>query len=197
MGKEEINSKDHLEYIDHQKIKTTDPVKIKKWQNEEWQIKLEGFKEIFSQYSTLFKKEGKCLGLGSRTGQEIAALNELGYQDAIGVDIVPFPPYTIAADFHELPFDKQSASLIYSNAVDHVRIPSLWSSEINRVLKPGGYCLFNLQIGLSIEDEYTVFVIEDVEKDLLPLFRNYTVIENKQIPMNVHSLNWEVLIQKK
>ena len=47
MGKEEINSKDHLEYIDHQKIKTTDPVKIKKWQNEEWQIKLEGFKEIF------------------------------------------------------------------------------------------------------------------------------------------------------
>lgn len=196
MGKEEINSKDHLEYIDHQKIKTTDPVKIKKWQNEEWQIKLEGFKEIFSQYSTLFKKEGKCLGLGSRTGQEIAALNELGYQDAIGVDIVPFPPYTIAADFHALPFDKQSVSLIYSNAVDHVRIPSLWSSEINRVLKPGGYCLFNLQIGLSVEDEYTVFEIEDVEKELLPLFKDYTVIENKQIPMNVHSLNWEVLIQK-
>ena len=28
MGKEEINSKDHLEYIDHQKIKTTDPLKI-------------------------------------------------------------------------------------------------------------------------------------------------------------------------
>ena len=77
-----------------------------------------------------------------------------------------------------------------------VRIPSLWSSEINRVLKPGGYCLFNLQIGLSVEDEYTVFVIEDVEKELLSLFKDYTVIENKQIPMNVHSLNWEVLIQK-
>ena len=72
----------------------------------------------------------------------------------------------------------------------------MWSSEINRVLKPGGYCLFNLQIGLSVEDEYTIFEIEDVERELLPLFKDYTVIENKQIPMNVHSLNWEVLIQK-
>ena len=47
MGKEEINSKDHLEYIDHQKIKTTDPLKIQKWLGEEWNIKLNGLKKYF------------------------------------------------------------------------------------------------------------------------------------------------------
>ena len=36
-------------YIKHQKIKTTDQNRIKKWLNEEWEIKYNGFIEIFSR----------------------------------------------------------------------------------------------------------------------------------------------------
>ncbi len=193
---ESLKTKEHLAYIEHQKEKTTNPEKIKKWLGEEWSLKLNGFKEIFSRHEGAFNKNGKCVGLGARTGQEIAALRELGYEDSIGIDLVAFEPYTIEGDFHKLPFDNSSVSLIYSNAVDHVLNPELWSQEINRVLSKGGYILFNLQINIG-QDEYSVFEIEDVKSDLIDkYFSDYKIIKNNSIPQNIHAMNWETLIQK-
>ena len=191
-----LDSHEHTSYIQHQKKKTTNPEKISVWKNEEWDIKLNGFKDIFSQYIDILDLQGKCIGLGARTGQEIAALRELGFLDATGVDLVPFPPYTIEGDFHNLPFTDQSVSFIYSNAVDHVRVPELWAKEIHRILLPGGYLLLNLQIGTA-QDEYTVFEISNISKDLIPLFHDYEVLVNKEIPQNVHAMNWELLLQKR
>jgi SAM-dependent methyltransferase len=186
----------HLDYIEHQKIKTTNPKKIKKWLNEEWGLKLNGFKIIFSQYIHLFDTSGKCVGLGARTGQEIAALQELGFKDSIGVDLVSFEPYTIEADFHNLPFKDNSVSFIYTNAVDHVRDPRIWSYEINRILRTGGYVLMNCQINMG-QDEYAVFHFSNTLKELIePYFRDYKVIVNKGISQNVHAMNWEILLQK-
>ena len=191
-----LDSHEHASYIQNQKKKTTNPEKISVWKNEEWDIKLNGFKDIFSQYIDILDLQGKCIGLGARTGQEIAALRELGFLDATGVDLVPFPPYTIEGDFHNLPFTDQSVSFIYSNAVDHVRVPELWAKEIHRILLPGGYLLLNLQIGTA-QDEYTVFEISNISKDLIPLFHDYEVLVNKEIPQNVHAMNWELLLQKR
>lgn len=191
-----LNTKEHLDYINHQKEKTTDPSKIKKWLGEEWDIKLNGFKEIFLQYDETFNKNGKCVGLGARTGQEIAALRELGYEDSIGVDLVAFEPYTIEGDFHKLPFENNSVSLVYSNAVDHVLSPLLWSQEIDRILNKEGYILFNLQINMG-QDEYSVFEIENVKSDLIDkYFSDYKIIKNNSIPQNVHAMNWETLLKK-
>ena len=191
-----LNTKEHLDYINHQKEKTTDPSKIKKWLGEEWDIKINGFKEIFSQYDETFNKNGKCVGLGARTGQEIAALRDLGYNDSIGIDLVPFEPYTIEGDFHNLPFENDSVSLVYSNAVDHVLNPLLWSQEINRILVKGGYLLLNCQIDMP-QDQYTVFEIQDVKLDLIDkYFAEYKIIKNNRIPENVHSMTWESLLQK-
>lgn len=193
---ENLNSQKHLDYINHQKAKTTDPSKIKKWLGKEWNIKLNGFKEIFSQYDGTFNKSGKCVGLGARTGQEITTLRELGYEDSIGVDLVAFEPYTIEADFHDLPFENNSVSLVYSNAVDHVLNPSLWSQEIDRILCKEGYILFNLQINMD-QDEYSVFEIKNVKSDLIDkYFSDYKIIKNNSIPNNVHAMNWETLLQK-
>ena len=183
-------------YINKQKEKTTDPVRIKKWFNEEWQIKLDGFKNIFEQYLDIFDKDGKCLCLGSRTGQEVVALRELKFEDSIGIDIVPFEPYTIQGDFHNLLFEDNSVSLVYTNTVDHVKHPEIWSKEIDRVLKVGGYVLMNLQINMP-PDEYTVFEVNNVLDDFLgPYFAGYYCLENKSIPQNVHAMNWEVLLKK-
>tara|TARA_R110002051_G_scaffold214187_3_gene279052 strand:- start:529 stop:1104 length:576 start_codon:yes stop_codon:yes gene_type:complete len=191
-----MNTKEHEDYISHQKEKTTDPQKIKKWLGEEWDTKLNGFKEILSQHEGTFNKNGKCVGLGARTGQEVAALIDLGYKDSIGIDLVAFEPYTIEGDFHNLPFDDDSVSLVYSNAVDHVLNPELWSQEINRALRKGGYVLFNLQINMG-QDEYSVFEIEDVKSDLIDkYFPDYKIVKNNTIPQNVHAMNWETLLQK-
>lgn len=193
---ENLNSQKHLDYINHQKQKTKNLDKIKKWLGEEWDIKLNGFKEIFSQYDETFDKSGKCVGLGARTGQEIAALRELGYEDSIGIDLVPFEPYTIEGDFHNLPFENNSVSLVYSNAVDHVLSPLLWSQEIDRILCKEGYILFNLQVNMG-QDEYSVFEIENVKSDLIDkYFSDYKIIKNNSIPQNVHVMNWETLLQK-
>ena len=194
MNKEILQSKAHADYISHQKIKTTNPKKIKKWLGEEWELKLNGFKEIFSKYLDLFNKEGKCVGLGARTGQEIAALQELGFKDSIGIDLVPFEPYTIEGDFHDLPFEDGSVSLIYTNAVDHVAKPSLWAAEINRVLKNEGHLLINLQIGMK-QDNFSVFNFPE-ESYVTDLFSEFSTLKNHSIKKNVHAMNWEILLQK-
>lgn len=191
---ENLNSQKHLDYINHQKEKTTNPAKIKKWLGEEWDIKLNGFKKIFSQYDETFDKNGKCVGLGARTGQEIAALRELGYKDSIGIDLVPFEPYTIEGDFHKLPFENNSVSLVYSNAVDHVLNPLLWSQEIDRVLDKGGYLLFHLRLAPD-HDIYSVFKFNDPQSDLIDkYFSNYKVIVNKPIEENFAAMDWEILL---
>ena len=43
------NYKEYKDYINHQKDKTTDPIRRKKWLNEEWGIKLNGFKKLFDK----------------------------------------------------------------------------------------------------------------------------------------------------
>lgn len=189
-----LKTKEHLAYIEHQKEKTTNPEKIKKWLGKEWSLKLNGFKKIFSQHEGVFNKSGKCVGLGSRTGQEIAALREMGYKDSIGVDLVAFEPYTIEGDFHKLPFDNNSVSLIYSNAVDHVLNPKLWSQEINRVLSKGGYILFHMRMA-DDHDEYSVFQFNDVQGNLIDkYFKSYKVILNKPIEENFAAMDWELLL---
>ena len=45
------NHQDYSEYIIHQKNKTLNPERIKKWFGEEWGIKYEGFLEIFKRNS--------------------------------------------------------------------------------------------------------------------------------------------------
>ena len=40
---------DYSDYLQHQKNKTLDPQKIQKWLGEEWEIKYNGFLEIFNR----------------------------------------------------------------------------------------------------------------------------------------------------
>lgn len=193
-----LSTNEYKKYINNQKRKTSDPVKQKKWLNEEWQIKIDGFKNIFQEYLDVLDKDGKCVCLASRTGQEVVALKDLGFNDSIGIDIVPFEPYTIEGDFHNLPFEDNSVSFIYTNCVDHVKHPDIWSKEIDRVLKKGGHLLLNLLVGdLHMHDEYSVFVIKEPLEELLqPYFGGYLCIKNEFIPKNIHAMDWEILMRK-
>lgn len=197
-GMNELTTEKYKKYISKQKVKTLDPEKQKKWLGVEWKEKLDGFTEIFKQYEDTFDKKGKCVCLASRTGQEVASLIELGFEDSIGIDIVPFEPYTIEGDFHNLPFEDESVSLIYTNAVDHVFEPELWSKEINRVLKKDGYVLLNMLVkDINAHDEYSVFKPTNTLSELLePYFGGFYCEKNEYIPKNVHAMDWEILLRK-
>ena len=82
------------DYVKKQMEKTIDPKRISRWKDVEWQIKIDGFESLFNRNEEYIKNKKKALCLGSRTGQEVFVLRKLG-MEAIGIDLVEFPPYTI------------------------------------------------------------------------------------------------------
>lgn len=180
------------DYIVHQKKKTTDPVKRKKWLGKEWQYKIDVFTTVFRQYSNYFKDGERALCLGARTGQEVVALKNLGMK-AVGIDIVPAEPHVFTGDIHKLGFSDNFFGAAYTNIFDHSLYPDLFIGEIERVLKPGGVILLQLQLNVA-SDEYAendVYTGESV----INLFKKSKCLVSRRIP-NTLAMNWEVLMQK-
>jgi len=185
---------EYQRYVEHQKEKTSDPVRREKWLGEEWDQKLHGFKRVFGNYAHLFKPCEKGLCLGARTGQEVVALNEMGIE-SIGIDLVACQPYVVEGDIHDLQFDDQSFDLVFTNIFDHALYPDKFCAEIARVLRPGGFVLMNFQIDTH-QDKYTVTELSSVREEILPNFPGFEILVNLPIPQNVHAMNWELLLQK-
>lgn len=182
------------DYINHQKVKTTDPRRRELWLGKEWHMKINIFKNVFNYYkkNEILKENMKCLCFGARTGQEVVALNEIG-MEAIGIDIVPQEPYVIKGDIHDAPFNDNTFDFVFTNIVDHSINPEKFMSEIERVLKSGGYALIQLQLCCK-SDEYAENDIYN-SQSVINLFKHSEVIINKEIPFTL-SMNWEFLMKK-
>mgnify|MGYP003108818852 CR=1 FL=1 len=189
----------YSDYIAFQKIKTLDPTKRQKWLNEEWQSKINGFKDQFKRLSGFLTPEKKCLCLGARVGQEVVALQELGLEDSIGIDIVPHEPYVIEGDIHDLKFDDNTFDFIFTNILDHSIDPQKMINEAERVLKVGGVMLVQIQLGIS-QDEYTEFIPNNIYLDIVSLFNNsycmHTGFVNDDRSPNIFGMNYELCFQK-
>ena len=186
---------DYNDYISHQKEKTLDPVRRKKWLNEEWDLKLSGFLQIFGgTCENILTDDMNALCLGARTGQEVVALRQLGL-DAIGIDLVPCEPHVIAGDIHNLDFDDKYFDFVFTNIFDHSLNPQKMISEAERVLKPNGLFLMQLQVDQG-SDEYAENEIDSVAKDIHPLFKNTKINTSREIPRNFAGMNWEILTLK-
>ena len=147
------------DYIAKQIKKTTDPKRVEKWKTEEWDSKVQGFTEIFSELDIPLKNK-KALCMGSRTGQEVLALQTLG-ADAMGIDLVAFPPYTQEGDVHDLEFDDEVFDLVFSNIFDHALYPDKFAHEASRVLAPKGLLVLRIQFGYRGDDFSETFVTSD------------------------------------
>lgn len=70
--------------------------------------------EVFAKFFERLKGKGllfngvKALCVGARVGQEVAALQRVGVNDSVGIDLVPHPPLVIKGDFHHQPFDEET-----------------------------------------------------------------------------------------
>lgn len=183
------------DYVDHQKEKTLDPVRREKWLGEEWDLKLNGFSDIFGNTCKNILEEGmSALCIGARTGQEVVALKNLGI-DAIGIDLVECEPHVVLGDMHDLDYDDNSFDFVYTNVFDHSLYPGKMISEVERVLKIGGYFLLQMQVSQEIDD-YAENEIQSVDDDIVTLFEHSDVVVNRNIPRNFAGMNWELLTIK-
>jgi len=189
------------EYINLQKEKTEDPERRKKWEgklNENTQK----FIPTFEQYIDIFSsfKDDLVYCLGARTGEEALSLRSLGFEKALGTDLVPYLDHVIKDDIHDMQFKDNSVGLFYTNIFDHSIDPKKFLSEIFRCLKPSGKAFFQLQIGSQL-DKYGVLFIDNPQ-DFVDLSKDvgFNIIKSEQnsvlTPHN-HGLNWNVILEKK
>lgn len=190
------------DYTTFQKIKTNDPIRRKKWLNEEWDLKLNGFKYEFAKLMHpehgILKKDHSALCLGARTGQEVQAMIDLGI-DAKGIDLVPCEPLVQEGDIHDLSFDNNSFDFVFTNIIDHTINPQKMIDEVERVLKPEGHFFLQMQAGLN-QDEFTEYQPQNSD-EIVNFFNNSTCIHanwigEKQNQINAHGMNFEMVFRK-
>lgn len=170
--------KNYEEYVNYQLEKTNDKVRQKKWLGPEWQLKIDIFTDLFKSNIELIndKKSGLCLG--SRTGQEVVAFQNLGVKEVIGIDLHEFKPYTVKGDIHNLDFENETFDLEFTNIFDHSLYPEKFSSEICRTLKKGG--IFILHVQTRKGDKYTEVEIKDLQ-EIEKLFQPLKLIKKNNI----------------
>ncbi len=121
---------------------------------------------------------GHALCLGSRYGEEVAALTQFGW-DAYGIDIEPHPPHVVRGDMN-MPLPFQSLDLIYTNAFDHCRNALWFLSCIRNGLKPGGRFMMHISDGRAGKYETIEW---DELGDVLTLLAEAGLIVERAEPM--------------
>jgi len=178
------------EYVEHQKVKTLDPMRREKWLGEEWQSKIDGFKGIFMRNWDIVGGRRRALCLGARTGQEVVALHELGIE-AVGIDLVPCPPHVEEGDIHDLRFEDGSFDLIFTNVVDHSINPARMVAEMERVTVPGGAIILHLKLGPDI-DQFSATEVRR-PRAVAHLFQSSDITCSRPIDNGFDSLDWEII----
>ena len=184
----------YQKYLDHQKEKTTDPERIKKWMNEEWNIKYEGFQEVFVRNKSFLIDKTNAICLGARTGQEVKVLRDMGI-NAIGIDLVAFPPYTINGDIHNLEQQDSSYDFVFTNIFDHSLYPEKFCYEMERVCKSSGIVMVHIQLGID-GDKYSENIINNPDF-IINNFKNSDICQSKSIKNSFDCMNWELIFKKK
>jgi len=188
------NYKNYDDYVKFQLKKTSDKKKQKKWMNEEWQKKIDIFFNLFKNNENVIinKENGICLG--SRTGQEVIALKNMGVKNCIGIDLHEFEPYTIKGDIHNLDFKDNTFDIAFSNIFDHSLYPEKFVSEVFRVLKKDGIFILHIRLGKDL-DSYTEVYITNLDT-LKELFNNFTIVNEGKINSGIIGMNYEIILKK-
>lgn len=181
------------DYLKYQLEKTSNPTKQQKWKNDEWRLKIDIFSMLFKDFLSKYRfKNAICLG--SRTGQEVVALQELGIPEVKGIDLHPFPPYTEKGDIHEIKYNDETFELVFTNILDHSLYPDKFANEIYRILKPNGFLILHYQFNIS-QDKYTEVVFTE-ENKIVDLFKKFSVHSKRHIKSGKIAMNKEIIFQK-
>jgi SAM-dependent methyltransferase len=159
------------EYVSHQMQKFNEILKMQGgFDNKTILLYRKTFYRRFRHLPSFLKKSAIILCLGARQGTEVEVLRDMGYKNAIGLDLNPGPenPYVKKGDFMALEYADNSVDMVYSNCVDHAFDLSKFFQEHARVLKPGGYAIYDIGIAgqgfgafeaVGWESDETVFLL--------------------------------------
>ncbi len=181
--------KDYETYVSYQLEKTSNKTKQKIWLGSEWQLKIDIFTDLFKSNIDLIHNKKNALCLGSRTGQEVVALENLGVKQVIGIDLHEFKPYTLKGDIHNLNYEDETFDLEFTNIFDHSLYPEKFSSEIYRTLKKDG--IFILHIQTRMGDKYTEVIVKDI-KTIEELFKPLKLVKKTDISNRTQGIAMDV-----
>lgn len=94
--------------------------------------------------SALEWRKGTAICLGARYGEEVEALQSLGW-DAHGIDLLEYSPWVFPGDMNEPITDHYD--LIYTNAFDHCWEPAAFIDNILNALTPDGLVMLHISTG--------------------------------------------------
>jgi len=190
------NFENYQNYINFQKEKTLDNNRRQKWLNDEWDSKVNFFSKIFKNIfkDINLKHDAICLCIGARTGQEVYALQNLGFS-AVGIDIVECKPLVEVGDMHNLNYPDNSFDFIFCNILDHSLYPEKSISEMERVLKKKGFSFLQITVG-EATDKYGVTEIQS-DKAIIKLLKKSEVIFSRSIKHYSIAQNWEIIFKKR
>ena len=155
-------------------------------------LNLDGFRDLLERNSEYLEPADKCICMGSRTGQEVAALRELG-KEAIGIDLVEFPPLTIKGDIHNLDYSNNVFNFVFTNIFDHSLYPDKFISEMERVCESGGHIIVNFQL-FTLGDDYSENIINS-PKEVIKLFTASRLVCSRSIENTFDGMNWEIVMR--
>jgi SAM-dependent methyltransferase len=159
------------EYVSHQAQKINEILKMQGgFDNKTILDYRKRFYGRFRYLPSFLSKSAVILCLGARQGTEVEVLWDMGYKNAMGLDLNPGPknPFVKQGDFMALEYSDSSVDMVYSNCVDHAFDLSKFFQEHARVLKPGGYALYDIGISGQVfgafesvgwESEESVFLL--------------------------------------
>jgi SAM-dependent methyltransferase len=181
------------EYLALQRKKTEDLERRTLWLGSEYELKIMHFRKYFEAIlPKLINFDQSVLCVAARTGQEVAAIKELGYLNSIGIDLVPCEPYVIFGDMHDLPFSSASYALVFSNSFDHSLDPLKFLEEVHRVLKPEGIFILHVLFNRP-NDSFGVTNIYS-PKAFRKLFKGFSIVQEGKIEL--FSLNYQYILKK-
>jgi SAM-dependent methyltransferase len=140
----------------------------------------------FRHLPDLLDSGARILCCGARQGTEVDVLRDMGFENARGIDLNPGTgnPLVAEGDMMKLEAQNDSLDLVYTNCVDHAFDLDAMLAEHMRVLKPGGYLLydiaFNEEHGASVWEAIAWEREEDVIRRLMEKFREVIRVEREQ-----------------
>lgn len=112
--------------------------------------------------------------------------------EAVGIDLVPYPPLVLKGDFHHQPFDNETFDFEFSNVFDHALYPEKFVGEIERTLKKGGACVLHVTLSRRA-DKYSANDLYSVEP-LKQLFKRSELVHVRKV--DAFGLDTEVAFRK-
>jgi hypothetical protein len=134
------------EYVTHQSLKLMELLKLRGgFSNEaiaDYRMK---FYRRFRHLHCYLPYSAVIVCAGARQGTEVEVLRDLGFRNAIGIDLNPGPNnlYVVKGDFMNMEYEDNSIDCLYTNCIDHAFDLKSFFAEHARVVKPNGYVIYD------------------------------------------------------